>query len=56
VATVVGYQIARSSAVSMKVASQGRRGSVVSTCTSGTPVGTIIPSGRALISMGRNPA
>ena len=55
VATVVGYQMARRSAVSMKVVSQGMAGSVFSTWIRGTPLGTIMPSGSALISMGRKP-
>ena len=51
VATVVGYQMARSRAVSTKVLSHGMRGSVFSTCTSGTPQGATkyIPVSRAMV-------
>ena len=55
VATVEGYQIARRIAVSMKVGSQKKSGSVLRTWTIGVPAGTIEPSGSASTRSGSLP-
>ena len=53
---VVGYQTARSRAVSKKLVAQKYFGSVLMTWTSTLRAGSTVPSGTASISTGRNPS
>jgi hypothetical protein len=56
VATVVGYQIARSSSVSRKLVTQKNSGSVFSMVASTLCTGTTLPSGTARMRTGITPA
>ena len=50
---VVGYQTARSSAVSKKLVAHQYLGSVLMICTRAFLIGSTVPSGTASISTGR---